>query len=245
MRNFVLCLCGLVLLTCSPKDTNEQPEAFETLTYTLMEKNDTSKVVYRQNYAMDEEGKVISEDYTNFLFPQHSRVSYFEYNSKGQVVKEVRDGRVHKSILWTNNVAEVLDAQDEKIAEFMFDGDMLSSYRTHLNTSHERHITFIYDSNKNIVSLNVDGETRIEYLDYDTSKRNPLNLIKSIGILRIDYKPFFTNIFSVEKVYPFEGDDYSVPMSFYDYRYIFDSEQRVFQIEDDKSAIYISQFEYR
>jgi len=101
-----------------------------------------------------------------------------------------------------------------------------------------------YDSNQNIASIENETEIYVEYLNYDLSKRNPLNLIESIGILRIDYKPHFKNIFRTEKVYPFEGDDYSQPLTFYEYSYEFNSENRVYQIEDEKTVIYTQQFEY-
>src|SRR5690606_2622594 len=163
-----------------------------------------------------------------------------------QVTKEIRDGQIHFYIKWTNDFAQVFDNQDQNISLFNFIGDKLTDYKTEYNSNSVRTRILNYDSNQNIVSIENDTEVFVEFIDYSTSKRNPLNLIKSIGILRIDYKPFFKNIFGVEKVYPFEGDDYSFPfpLTFYDYHYEFDSENRVFRIEDDKSLIYIQEFSY-
>jgi hypothetical protein len=120
----------------------------------------------------------------------------------------------------------------------------LTDYKVGFTTSNIQIKNLNYDSNQNIVSIENETDIYVEYLNYDLSKRNPLSLIHSIGILRIDYKPYFKNIFETEKVYPFEGDDYSQPMRFYEYDYEFDSEDRVYQIENEKSLIYTEQFEY-
>jgi len=56
--------------------------------------------------------------------------------------------------------------------------------------------------------------------------------------------PIFKKYFAVEKVYPYEADDYSFPLTYYDYDYTFDTEGRVFELEDDKTAIYVFKFEY-
>ena len=45
-------------------------------------------------------------------------------------------------------------------------------------------------------------------------------------------------------MYPFEGDDYTQPLTFYEYSYEFNSDNRVYQIEDEKTLIYTQQFEY-
>jgi hypothetical protein len=248
MKKIILIIAIVIsIIACSSDDNLEQINNLENVTnlkYTVKEKFEPNNLVYKQDYTFDEEGKVISENYTNFYNPQYNHSSTFEYNTKGQVTKEIRNGQTYFNIVWTNDFAEVFNNQDQKIAEFNFNGEKLIEYKTEFNSVYAIARKLNYNSNQNVVSIENENEVYVEYLKYNTSKRNPLNLIKSIGILRIDYKPFFKNIFSTEKVYPFEGDDYSQPLTYYEYSYKFDSENRVYQIEDENSAIYTSEFDY-
>jgi hypothetical protein len=248
MKKIILLIVSVISIIACSSDDNLEPinnlENITNLKYTVKEKNNPNNLVYTQEYNFDEEGKVMSESFTNFYNSQFSYLSNFEYNDKGQVTKEIRNGQTYFNIVWTNNFAEVFNTQDQKISEFNFDGEKLIDYKTEFNSSNVRIRKLNYDSNQNIISIENDVEVFVEFLDYELNKRNPLNLIQSIGILRIDYKPLFKNIFSTEKVYPFEGDDYRQPLTYYEYNYVFDSENRVYQIEDEKTAIYTSEFVY-
>lgn len=245
MKKLILVLFGFLIFACnSDVESVDNLQNVTNLKYTLKEKNEPNNLVYMQEYLFDEQGKVISESYTNFYNSQYSHVSTFEYNDKGQVTKEIRDGQTFFEVAWTNGLAEVYNNQNQKIAEFTFHGEKLTDYKTEFNTDNFRTRKLNYDSNQNIVSVENETEVFVEFLNYNLTKRNPLNLIHSIGILRIDYKPSFKNIFSTEKVYPFEGDDYSQPLTYYEYSYEFDSQNRVYQIEDEKSAIYTQEFIY-
>ncbi|WP_417857698.1 hypothetical protein [Xanthomarina gelatinilytica] len=246
MKKIILFTFGLLIFGCSSDDEIEPTiENYVTsLKYSLKLKSDPSEIIYIQEYSFDEQGKVISEKYTNINNPQYSHLSTFEYDENGRLIKEIREGEVFSNIIWTNNLAEVYNNQNQKISEFNFSGELLTDYKVGFTTSNIQIKNLNYDSNQNIVSIENETEIYVEYLNYDLSKRNPLSLIHSIGILRIDYKPYFKNIFETEKVYPFEGDDYSQPMRFYGYDYVFDSEDRVYQIENEKSLIYTEQFEY-
>ncbi len=246
MKNIILIIFGILILGCSSDDTIEETteNIVTSLKYSLKLKSDPNQIIYIQEYSFDEQGKVISENYTNISNPQYSHLSTFEYDENGRIIKEIREGEVFFNVIWTNNFAEVYNKLNQKISEFNFSGELLTDYKVGFTTSNIQTKNLNYDSNQNIVSIENETEIYVEYLDYDLSKSNPLNLIESIGILRIDYKPFFKNIFGTEKVYPFEGDDYSQPLTFYDYNYEFDSQNRVYQIEDEKTLIYTQQFEY-
>ncbi|APY09218.1 hypothetical protein BWZ20_13295 [Winogradskyella sp. J14-2] len=246
MKNIVLLFLGLIVLGCNPDDKDENvEESYETyLKYSLKLKSDPTQILYIQEYVFDNNGKVVSENYTNINNPQYNHYSTFAYDDNGRIIQEVRDGDVFFNINWTNDLAEVYNSQNVKISEFNFNGTILTYYKTGFNTNTIRTKFFNYDSNQNIISIENETEIYVEFLDYDLDKRNPLHLIESIGILRIDYKPYFKNIFGTEKVYPFEGGDYTQPLTFYDYFYEFDAENRVYQIEDEKSLIYIREFEY-
>jgi hypothetical protein len=246
MKKLTLIILGLLIFGCSSEDGSEtsMEDNVNSLKYTLKLKNEPSEIIYIQEYSLDKQGRVISENYTNINNPQYSHLSTFEYDENGRVIKEIREGEVFFNVVWTNNLAEVYNKLNQKISEFNFSGETLTDYKVGFYNNNIRTKNLNYDTNQNIVSIENETEIYVEYLNYDLSKRNPLNLIKSIGMLRIDYKPYFKNIFETEKVYPFEGDDYSQPLTFYDYSYEFDSENRVYQIENEKSLIYTEQFEY-
>lgn len=246
MKKLTLIILGFLIFGCSSEDGSETStkDNINSLKYTLKLKNKPSEIIYIQEYSFDEQGKVISENYTNINNPQYSHLSTFEYDENGRVIKEIREGEVFFNVVWTNNLAEVYNKLNQKISEFNFSGETLTDYKVGFYNNNIRTKNLNYDTNQNIVSIENETEIYVEYLNYDLSKRNPLNLIESIGMLRIDYKPYFKNIFETEKVYPFEGDDYSQPLTFYDYSYEFDSENRVYQIENEKSLIYTEQFEY-
>ena len=246
MKKIILFLVAILAIVASCSDDNSEPtgnlENVVNLKSTLKEDYEPYNLVYTVEYTFDKQGRVISENFYNSQ--QYSYFNTFEYNEKGQVTKEIRDGKVHRYILWTNDFAEVFNNQDQKLSEFNFVGDKLTKYKIHLNTENATTNILNYDSNQNIVSIENETGIFVEFLDYETTKRNPFNLIKSIGILRIYSRSFFKNIFGVEKAYPYQGDDYSVSLRFYDYYYEFDSENRVVQIKDDKSAIYTEEFSY-
>ena len=248
MKRIILSMIFVLsIFACSSDDDSEPINNLEDITnlnYTVKEKYEPQNLVYTQEYIINEQRRVTSENYTNYYYPQFNHNSTFEYNDEGQVTKEIRNGVTHFTIIWTNNFAEVFSNQNEKLAEFNFDGEKLIDYKTQVNTSNVRIRALNYDSNQNIISVENETEIFVEFLNYELTKRNPLNLIQSIGILRIYYKPFFKNIFRTEKSYPFEGDDFSMPLTFYEYHYEFDSENRIYQIEDEKSAIYTSEFTY-
>ena len=232
MKKIILSIfCVISVIACSSNDNldeinNDSNQIIENTTdfkYTVKEKNGTNNLIFTQEYSFDDDGKVMSEKYTNFNNPQFNHYSTFEYNKKGQVIKEIRDGQTQFNIIWTNDYAEVFNSQNQKISEFEFINGKLTKYKTEFNNNNVRTRKVNYDVNQNIVSIENEEGVFVEFLEYDITKLNPLNLIKSIGILRIDYKPYFKNIFGIEKQYPFEDDDYNFPLTFYDYNYEFDS----------------------
>jgi hypothetical protein len=206
--------------------------------------DNNNELVYTQEYSFDDSGKVISEIYTNANNPQYNHISEFKYSENGKLKAELRKNEIFTSIEWDNGVAEIYSSTGQKISEFIFLNNILVEYRIGFFNNNIQYRKFNYDTNGNVASIEDEKEIIVEFLEYDTSKLNPLNLIQSIGILRIDYKPFFENIFGVEKLYPYEDEDYSFPLTYYDYYYTFDSKNRVIETKDDKTLIYVSKFEY-
>ncbi len=247
MKNLILLFFGILNIGCSSDDENNSinEKNITYLKYSLRLENDPTEIIFILEYAFDDNGKVVSESYTNINNPQYSGFSRFIYNNKGRVIQEIREGEVVFNINWTDDLAEVYNNQNQKISEFNFNGDMLTGYKTRINSNYPRIKNLNYNSSQNIVSIENGTEIYVEFLDYDLTKRNPMNLIESIGILRIDYKPYFKNIFGTEKAYPYQADDYSKALTFYKYSYRFNSENRVYQIQNEKTRAYIQQFEYK
>lgn len=247
MKNNILIITAFLLLIGCSKDNEENlnnPIETGALSYTVRLTNDPNDLIYTQDYKFDEEGKVISEKFTNYRNPQYDHLSNFKYDSNGRVIKEIRDNEIFRKIIWSDNIAKVYDNQNELIAEFEFSNSRLKSYKLYQNDNSVQEKYLNYGSNNNIISIEDENEIRFEYLNYDTSTINPLSLINSISILRIDYKPHFKNVFKTEKVYPFEGDDFSHPLTFYEYEWTLNSNGQVATMENEKSLIYTSVFEY-
>ena len=246
MKKFTFLFLTLIgLISCSNdnideivKESQNQSENYNFI-YTVLSKDNSKDSVYRQAYFIDN-GRVITEKYTNYNNSEYNHLSTFEYDNNGRVIKEVRDNQIFTKITWVNNAAKVFNKNNDLIGEFQFNNSMqLISYK---NGGQIRYLS--YDSSGNVVSVATEDGIYVEYLDYDTSKTNPLNLINSITILRIDYKPHFKNVFKTEKAYPYQGDDFSVPLSFYKYSWTINSKGLIETMIDEKTLIYKSKFEY-
>ena len=243
--SFFLFLSLIGLISCSNnsndeivKESQNQSENYNFI-YTLLNKDNSKDSLYRQAYYIDN-GRVITEKYTNYNNPEYNYISTFEYDNNGRVIKEVRDNQIFTKISWVNNDATVFNKNNVLIGEYQFNNSMqLISYK---NDGQIRYLN--YDSSGNVVSVATKDGIYVEYLDYDTSKTNPLNLINSITILRIDYSPHFKNVFKTEKAYPYKGDDFSVPLSFYKYSWTLNSKGLIETMTDEKTLIYTSKFEY-
>jgi hypothetical protein len=243
MKNFTLLILTLSLFTgCSNNDDdNEIQIGIKELSYTLRLKNNPADLIYNQEYTIENE-KVLSVKYTNYNNPEFSYFSTFEYDENNRIVKEIREDEIYREIIWINNVAKVYDNQNQLISEFEFTNSLISNYKLYeMNGIRIRNLN--YDSNDNVISIGDENGVIVEFLDYEPIL-NPLSLISSIDILRIDYKPHFKNVFKTEKVYPFEGEDFSHSLRFYNYQWTLGQDQLIHTMEDEKTAIYTSVFEY-
>lgn len=220
-------------------DDVQVPSLDFNFTYLVTYKNDVHDPIIKQEYAI-EDGKVLAEKYTNYNNPEYSHLSLFEYDETGRILREIQENKVVKQVVWDDKNAKVYNINNDLIGQFFFNDTMrLESYIENI----QRFLN--YDSHGNIISIASEEGIYVEYLDYDSSKVNPLSLIKSIEILRINYKPHFKNVFKTEKVYPYEGDDYSVPMSYYEYIWTLNSNGLIETITNEKTAIYLDKFEYK
>lgn len=236
----IILLNFIFLLSCSGEDESTPLQHSVTkLLYAVKLKHTSNQLIYSQEYVF-EGGKVVSEKFINGNQPAFNGFTEFQYDENGRVVKEINNGELLKRIVWRNNVAQVYNKNSSLIATFRFKNSKLVEYER----SGEGFRKLNYDSNSNVVSMENSNGVFVEFLNYDTAVENPFHLLNSIDILRIDYKPHFKNIFSIEKAYPYRGDDYNFPLTYYDYTYTFNTEGRVKTIEDEKTLIYISEFSY-
>ena len=219
---------------------NSQSQTFDyNFTYTVLLENDLTDTIIKQEYAI-EDGRVLAEKFTNYDNPQYNHIHFFEYDENERIVKEMRGDVTYMSVEWDGNTARVYNKNDDFIGEFNFDSSMrLESYNRNGD------IYLSYDETGNIIAASSNGGTFVEYLDYNYSIMNPLSLIKSVAILRMDYKPHFKNVFKTEKAYPYEGDDFSVPLNFYAYSWTLNSDSLIETMTDEKTMIYLQKFEYK
>jgi hypothetical protein len=248
MKNYTLFLIFFGLISCKNEENNNKINELQNQSpnfiYTVLLKSNSKDTVYRQEYLI-ENGKVIFEKYTNYSDPKYNRLCTFEYDNNGRVIKEIIDNQKVIEIYWDNDTAKVFNKNNDLIYEFHFNSSMqLLSYK-YGDKFGARTRFFNYDTNGNVVSGGTEAGIDVEYLDYNTSLNNPFNLINSIAVLRIDYKPNFKNVFKIEKTYPFKGDDYSVPLSYYKYFWTLNNKGLIETMVDEKSLIYVSKFEYK
>ncbi len=127
------------------------------------------------------ENRVLAEKSTNYNNPQYNHHSSFEYNENGKIVREIQDNQIFKEVVWANDKAKVFNKNNDLIGEFHFDSSMkLISYNSRDT------IYLNYDIYGNVISEATNTGIFVEYLDYNTSIVNPLSIINSIAILRID-----------------------------------------------------------
>ncbi len=247
MKKYAILFLTLVgLISCSKDNVDEiinnpqnQSDNFNFIYTVLLESNRIDSV-YKQEYVI-ENGKVITEKYTNYNNPEYNHLSTFEYNNDNRVIREIQNNQTFTEITWDNNTARVFNKNKSLIGEFQFNkSNQLTSYND------GRILRFMnYDSNGNVISVETEAGIGVEYIDYDTTKTYPLSLINSISVLRVDYKPYLKNVFKTEKDYPFAGDDFSVPLTYYEYAWTLNSDGLIDEMTDKKTLIYVSKFDYK
>ncbi len=255
MLRYLFYLSFILLFSCNNDDddiyANCDEVTFDYTPFTSYLKESirydiNDEVIYTVEYFFDNDGKVISSNYVSYLYPEQSNSVDYVYDELGRVVTAYINDELSREIKWSKNIAEVFNNQNQKLAELTFCNNRLIEVKTGYLQNYIRYKKYNYDTNDNIISVEDESEIFVEYLDYNTNKTNPYYLLKSIGVL-IDWRNtlFSKNIFTIEKVYPYDGGDYYFPLTFYDYEYVFDTEGRVYELEDERTAIYVVRFEYQ
>ena len=248
MKKTLILLSFILLISCN-KDEEVVEKVSQisvsSMKYIAAEDFGNFNTIYSQEYAFDTDGKVLSETFTNYLNPQFNYKSTFEYNNQGKLINEIRNGQIYRHVKWNGNVAELYNESNQKISDFTFNNENLIEYNYVYLNGNIQNYKYNYDTNGNVVSEESQNKVFVEYLNYNTSIANPMNLIKSIGVLRLDYKPYSKNFFEIEKAYPYDETDYSFPVTHYRYQNTLDSNNRIITLTDDKTLIYKSKFEYK
>ena len=241
MKKLILSIITfIVIISCSSNDGNNT-----TSTSTLKEiVTDSSEenIIHTKEYFFDSDGKVLKEVFNSIIFPQYNSTSTFEYDNQGRVIKEIRNNELIINVVWSGNVATLygnpIDLSVNNALSYTFLNDKV--IESHFMGDIHK---FNYDENDNVISEVQADTVFVEYLDYDTTVTNPMHLIKSIGVLRMHSNPYFKNFFQTKKVYPYQDDDYSTPIQYFQFEKFVDSENRIIKIDNEENH-YISRFEY-
>ena len=247
MKKILILFSSILLFNCSKNEeiiqkTNQV--SLNSFKYIVAEDYSSFNDLYSQEYTFDTNGKVLTETFNNNLNPQYNYTSTFEYNIQGKLINEKKNNQIFRYLLWNGNFVELYNNLNQKISDFTFNNNNLIEYNSGFISGNIVNHKYNYDSNNNVVSEEKQNEVFVEYLNYNVNIENPMNLIKSIGILRLDYKPYFKNFFETEKAYPYNGTDYIFPLTFYGYQKTLDSNNRINTMTDDKTLIYKTKFEY-
>lgn len=239
MKKIILILISFVVLTSCSSNDEIDATSTSSLKHIVTNNGETIYLKYTKEYIFDSEGKVIKEISIDSFNPENKSTSTFEYDNQGRVIKEVRNDELYHSVVWDGNFAHLHEHQSNINMHFTFLNDKLIEY----NYENGNDYKLNYDLNDNVISEMQADTVFVEYLDYDTTVTNPMHLIKSIGILRMDSKPYFKNFYHTKKAYPFLDYDYYYPLSYYSYQSTVNSENKITQITNNDNY-YISNFEY-
>ncbi len=232
------------MISCSPEenDATDNYNNVRILRYSLYENYGDQDLLFTREYKI-ENGLVISEIISDYKPETASTFSKFEYDEHGRILKQITNGVITRTVIWTGQSAEVFNGENQKMSEFKFSGDKLVEEKTEFISDEIRYLRYSYDNNGNIQLIEDESGPKYEYLNYDTNSLYPLYLTKSMGILRMQNRPFFKNNFAQEKIYPFDGDDFFFPLTFYDFTYTYYSNNRLKSINDEGS-VYTRKFSY-
>jgi hypothetical protein len=252
MKNTMLSVFCLLIISCSSDDDNKVIECEEvvidfenitTIIVNIRSQND-NHLIFTSEYIIDNQDRVVALNVNSFLdHNSYFNKSTFQYDEEGRLLFERLNGECRYNIVWTDQHADVFNNQNQKVSEFNFYGDKLIDFTRNIAMNDPRYWKFNYDEDDNVISIENEQGIFVEYLDYNLDILTPYNFMKSIGILIIDNKPFFKNIFNTEIIYPFQGDDFSQPLSFRNYDYELDNENRVIQATN-VGSIYVTEFIY-
>ena len=246
MKYLGIIIISLLLANCSHNDGAENnidvsQIPFPDASFKVTLKNDfeTFDTISSSEYSFDTNGNVLAGKHISAT-PGQSYFSTFQYDANGRIVSETRNNHIVSHVIWNGDTATVYDNIHNVPLTFVFSNGNLSEVISANSESHQIN----YDADDNIISEEMNHEVFVEYLNYNLSVSNPMHLLKSIAILSYDSRAFSKNIFETKKAYPYDGGDYSIPLTYYQFQYTFNQDNRVITMTDDETGIYKTFFEY-
>ena len=246
MKHLSIIIISILLVNCSHNDgvennINVSQIPFPEASFKITLKNDfeTFNTISSSEFSFDANGKVLAEKCIGAT-PEQGYFSTFQYDASGRILSETRNNHIVSHVIWDGNTAKVYDNIYLVPWTFIFSNGNLSEIISTNSTSHQIN----YDTNNNIISEERNHEVFVEYQNYNLSVPNPKSVLKSIAILRYDIRPFSKNIFETKKAYPYDGGDYTMPLTYYQFQYTFNQDNKVITMTDDETGIYKTFFEY-
>ena len=221
-------------------DVSQIPFPEASFKITLKNDFEIFSTIHSSEYSFDADGNVLAEKYISNDNPEQSFFSTFQYDANGRILSETRNNHIVSQVIWNGNTAIVYNNSNNYPITFVFINGNLSEVTSTNSDSYRIN----YDVNNNIISEERNNEVFVEYLNYNLTVPNPTNVLKSIAILRYNSRAFSNNTFETKKAYPYEGDDFSIPLTYYQFQYTLDEDNRVTAITDDETSIYKTYFEY-
>ena len=247
MKHLRIIIISIFLVNCSHDNGAENninvsqipfPEA--SFKITLKHDFETFSTITSSEFSFDANGNVLAEKCVNGDNPSQGYFSTFQYDANGRILSETRNNHIVSHVIWNGNTAKVYDNIYNVPFTFVFLNGNLSEI---ISTNSESH-QINYDGNNNIISEERNHEVFVEYLNYNLSVPNPTHVLKSIAILRYNSREFSNNIFETKKAYPYDGGDYIVDLTYYQFQYTINQDNRVITMTDDETGIYKTFFEY-
>lgn len=244
MKQLTILLISLFLYSCNQEsddaiDVSQIPFPEASFKITVKKNFETFETLYTAEYSFDTDGKVLA---TKFISdnPQNSYFSTFQYDDNGRIISETRNNRIVARVTWNGNTATVYRNGFIHPSNYVFSNGNLSEF---YGTGYVHH-KINYDENNNIISEENDNQVYVEYLNYNTSVSNPYHVLKSIAILGNNFHIFSKNIFETKMAYPYQDYDFFVDLTYYQFHYTLDQNNRVTTMTSDETTIYKTFFEY-
>lgn len=240
MSRKILPFLILLLFAGCSKESSLYPETI--LKETLSSAMRPEEIVYTKKYHLVG-NLVASMEYWFYTWESSIKI-FFQYDNSGRIIREVRDGKIIKSVHWETDYAKVLDEKGNLYAEVYFEKQRIVKFKRY-DGGFDGEVIITYNHDGNLSKIGDVERTTREYLEYDLSIQNPYYLLNSIAVLRLDLSCFSKNInykkWACEEV----GDDYTIPDRIIELEYTFHPDGQVKTIWTSQSGIYLTHFEYK
>lgn len=243
MKKILVFFLVIILFGCS-KEESKNPEFYTNYFKHTTVYNNSKEAKDSHEYTLDNNGKVLTDTYTNYENSQFNMVRIFEYDDKGRLIFEKINGDINTKIIWNENIATSYNNQNQKLFEFKYSNGKMIEY-TFFNYGNYSNTVKLNYNNNNVISISNEDQISFEFLNFDNSKINPFYIIRSIDVLfnsPIYYYPKYK--FNVFKQHYQIIEDSSLPETLYYCNYSYDSKNRVIKSSIEGLYSIHNTFEY-